>query len=162
MGTINYSVYAMRKPGDKTAAPKYYPKMQATGVVEINALAEDISYSTTLTDGDVLNVIRALIKQICRHISDGRIVKLENFGTFQFQISSDGAETEAKYNPEMVRSVNIQFRPGVGIQEAQNLKKLSFHKVPKKSAKATDTTDGGTTGDSGNTTGGGGDDMAGA
>ena len=61
---INYSIAAYKKPGDMEGTAKYYAKAQASGTVEINELADDIAYSTTLTDGDVLNVIRALIKQI--------------------------------------------------------------------------------------------------
>ena len=66
---INYSIAARRKPGDKNMPPKYYAKMQARGTVSFDALAEDIAYATTLTDGDVLNVLRALIKQI-KYIRD--------------------------------------------------------------------------------------------
>ena len=91
---INYSIAQMKNPNDKGAPAKYYAKAQASGSVDINELAEEISYSTTLTDGDVLNVIRALVKQINKHISKGEIVKLENLGSFQAQISSDGAEAE--------------------------------------------------------------------
>lgn len=87
---INYSIAAYKKPGDLEGTAKYYAKAQASGTVEINELADDIAYSTTLTDGDVLNVIRALIKQINRHIAKGEIVKLENLGTFQAQIRSNG------------------------------------------------------------------------
>lgn len=80
---INYSIAQMKNPNDKGAPAKYYAKAQASGSVDINELAEEISYSTTLTDGDVLNVIRALVKQINKHISKGEIVKLENLGSFQ-------------------------------------------------------------------------------
>lgn len=73
---INYSIAAYKKPGDLEGEAKFYAKAQASGTVDINELADDIAYSTTLTDGDVLNVIRALIKQINRHIAKGEIVKL--------------------------------------------------------------------------------------
>ena len=43
-----------------TAAPKkYYAKAQASGEVTMDEMAEQISYATSLTDGDVLNAIRA-------------------------------------------------------------------------------------------------------
>lgn len=86
---INYSIAQMKNPNDKGAPAKYYAKAQASGSVDINELAEEISYSTTLTDGDVLNVIRALVKQINKHISKGEIVKLENLGSFQAPVSSN-------------------------------------------------------------------------
>lgn len=74
---INYSVARMKNPAEPDVY-KYYPKAQANGSVDINELAEEIAYATTLTDGDVLNVIRALVKRINLHIANGQIVKLEN------------------------------------------------------------------------------------
>lgn len=135
MAEINYSIAAMRNPSDMKAGPKHYAKMQASGVVDLDDMAEEISYATTLTDGDVLNVLRALIKQMKKNLMAGKIVKLEKFGTFQFQICSEGAETEKAFTPSNIKKVNIQFRPGALVREAQNLKTLTFKKVSKKADK---------------------------
>lgn len=135
MAEISYSVAGMRNPNDNEAAEKFYAKMQASGVVDLDDMAEEISYATTLTDGDVLNVLRALIKQMKKNLVAGKIVRLEKFGSFQFQICSDGAETEKAFTPANIKKVNIQFRPGALVREVQNLKVLSFKKVPKKGEK---------------------------
>lgn len=51
---INYSIAAMKNPNPMAEEEvKYYAKAQANGVVTIDQLAEEIAYSTTLTDGDV-------------------------------------------------------------------------------------------------------------
>nr|DAZ11417.1 MAG TPA: DNA-binding protein [Caudoviricetes sp.] len=126
---IHYSVSAHLNPRDPEGDKIYYAKAQAVGTVTINELAEDISYSTTLTDGDVLNVIRALIKQINKHIERGEIVKLENLGTFQLQISSKSALTEEEFTQDCIRNVKLQFRPGVGLQKTLSLNNLSFKRV---------------------------------
>ena len=133
MAEINYSVAAMKNPMKQSEPPKYYAKMQANGVVDMDDLAEEISYATTLTDGDILNVLRALIKQMKRHLKGGKIVKLEKFGNFQFQICSNGTDTEKESTPACITKVNIQFRPGALLKEVQNLDTLTFKKVPKKS-----------------------------
>ncbi len=136
MAEINYSIAAMKNPAEPEASPRYYAKMQASGVVDLDDMAEEISYATTLTDGDVLNVLRALIKQMKKNLMAGKIVRLEKFGTFQFQLCSNGADSEEKFSPSCITKVNIQFRPGTLVREAQNLKSLNFKKVPKKTAKA--------------------------
>ena len=135
MTEINYSITEMANPNDAEAASRFYAKMQASGTVDLDEMAEDISYSTSLTDGDVLNVLRALIKQMKKHLIAGKIVKMEKFGSFQFQICSRGAETEDAFTAANISKVNIQFRPGALVSEAQNLKALSFKKVPKKASK---------------------------
>lgn len=80
---ITYSVAELVDPREPEVAGKFYAKAQASGIITIDDLADDISYSTTLTDGDVLNVIRALIKQIQKHIQNGCIVKLETWAVFR-------------------------------------------------------------------------------
>ena len=134
MAEINYSIAEMKNPSDKDAASKFYAKMQASGVVDLDDMAEEISYATTLTDGDILNVLRALVKQMKKNLMAGKIVRMEKFGTFQFQLCSEGADAEKDFSAANITKVNIQFRPGALVREAQNLKTLSFRKVPKKDA----------------------------
>lgn len=133
---VNYSVSPRINPQDKEAAPKYYAKMQASGSVDFDTLAQEISYATTLTDGDVSNVLRALVTQLKKHLADGKIVKLDGFGSFQFQISGKGAVTEKDYRTSLIQKVRIQFKPGRLIREVLNLSTLSFQKVkPRKTVE---------------------------
>lgn len=104
---VNYSLAHMStKPGVENAPKKYYAKAQANGEITMDEIAEDISYATSLTDGDVLNALRALIQQINKNLAAGKIVRLENFGSFQIQLCSVGAETEKKFT-----SANITVSP---------------------------------------------------
>lgn len=121
------------EPGNPNAPKKYYAKMQASGVVTMDEMAEDISYATTLTDGDVLNAVRALIKQIKKHLAAGKIVRVENFGTFQLQLHSEGTDTEEEFSASNITEASIQFRPGQPIKAATRAGDggLSFKRVPK-------------------------------
>ena len=135
---INYSVFAMKNPQKREEDPKYYGKVQSTGTVGFDTLADDIAYATSLTDGDVANVLRALVKQMKKHLTEGRIVSLDGFGSFQFQISSRGAVTEKDYTSTFIKKVRIHFRPGKLVREIQNLTSLSFKKVAVKTTTQTD------------------------
>lgn len=129
MAVINYSVSPRRNPQEKGTPPKYYAKVQASGTVSFDTLASEISYASTLTDGDVSNVLRALVVQIKKHLADGKIVSLDGFGSFQFQLSSKGALTEKDYRTSLIKKMRIQFKPGRLIREVLNLETLSFQKV---------------------------------
>lgn len=150
---VNYSLALMStKPGDETAPKKYYAKAQASGEVTMDEMAEDISYATSLTDGDVLNAIRALIKQVNRHLSAGKIVRLENFGSFQLQLCSTGAETEKKFTSANITEATVQFRPGKPVKAATRAGNggLTFKRVAKKGEAPLpddDNTGGGNTGE---------------
>ena len=132
---INYSLAQMSsEPGNPDAAKKFYAKMQAGGEVTLDETAEDISYSTTLTDADVLAAIRAFIKQLNKHLAAGKIVRAENLGSFQLQIQSTGAETEKEFTVDNITGVSIQFRPGKTVATAttKGLAGLQFKRVAKK------------------------------
>lgn len=103
MAEINYSIAAMKKPAEPEAAPLYYAKMQASGVVDLDDMAEEISYATTLTDGDVLNVLRALIKQMKKNLAAGKIVRMEKFGSFQFQLAAKAQTRKRSSRPTASR-----------------------------------------------------------
>ena len=117
--SVNYSLAHMSsKPGDDAAPKLYYAKAQASGEMTMDEMADEIAYSTSLTDGDVLNAIRALIKQVNKNLAAGKIVRLENFGTFQLQLCSEGSETEKKFTSANITGASVQFRPGKPIKAA--------------------------------------------
>lgn len=154
--SVNYSLAHMStKPGDNEAPKLYYAKAQASGEVTMDEMAEQISYATSLTDGDVLNAIRALIKQVNLNLAAGKIVRLENFGTFQLQLCSTGAETQKKFTSANITEATIQFRPGRPIKAATRAGDggLTFKRVAKKGDAPLPDDNGG-----GNTGGGDGDE----
>lgn len=132
--SVKYSIAAMKNPSNPESPKKYYAKAQARDTVGLNRIADEIAYATSLTDGDVLNVLRGLIKMMKEHLSDGDIVNLGDFGTFQYQLSSYGAVSEKDFNPALIRKVNMQFRSGKLLREG--LEGLTFEKVPALKAKS--------------------------
>lgn len=164
--SVNYSLAYMRSnPNEKDSPKLYYAKAQASGEVTIDSLAEDIAYATSLTDGDVLNVIRAMIRQTNKHLAEGKIVRWETFGSFQLQLQSKGSETIQGFTSSNITGASIQFRPGNPIKAATRTGSggLTFHRVAglKQAALPDDGTDnnGGGSGNegsgSGNESGGG-------
>lgn len=125
--SVKYSVSAMRNPQKPMLAKKFYAKAQARDIVNLNRIADEIAYATSLTDGDVLNVLRGLIKKLKEHLSDGDIVNLGDFGTFQYQISSTGAVTEKDFTVANIKKTRIRFRPGLMVKEG--LFGLKFEKT---------------------------------
>lgn len=132
---INYSLYQnTSEPGNNQAPKKWYARMQASGTVTLDEIAEDIAYSTTLTDADVMAAVRAFIKQLNRHLAAGKIVKAENLGTFQLQLQSEGTDTEDAFTSANIIGVSVQYRPGKTVANAttRGLSSLQFRRVAKK------------------------------
>lgn len=118
---VKYNVIERKNLQDPQAAPKFYASAKADGEINLKSLSKEIAGgSTTVSDTDVLAVLNDLIKSVNRHLADGKIVKLGDFGNFQVSISSDGAETAEKVTSSLIRSNKINFRPGVDLRDMLN------------------------------------------
>lgn len=127
---IDYKVLGIQKPGSQDPETiKYYPRPAAAQRVEIEELADEISYSTTLTDVEVEGVIKALIKQMQTHIAQGHIVALGKFGSFRVTFHSGGSETAEEVKASQIKKVNLRFCPGTGLSQALSLKNLKFRNI---------------------------------
>jgi predicted histone-like DNA-binding protein len=127
---VKYNVVERKNPLDKNATPKFYAIAKADGEINLRAIAKEIAGgSTTVSDTDVLAVLNDLIKSIARHLNDGEIVKLGDFGTFRITLSSEGVETAEKVNTSVIKNSKINFRPGQDLQDM--LRNVKYEKYRK-------------------------------
>ena len=125
---VKYVVVERANMLDRTAPKKTYAQAKGSGVLTLKQLGKEIAEgSTTVSDTDVLAVLNDLTKLLKRHLDNGEIVRLGDFGTFQVTLSSEGAESEAKFHPSLIKKGKVTFRPGVDLKEMLN--NLKFEKV---------------------------------
>lgn len=110
--SIKFSLMQLRNPLQPGDPKKYYAKAQIREVIDINRISDEISYETSLTPGDVLSVLRALIHKTEEHLGDGDMVSLGDFGRFQYQLSSEGTDTKTEFTSARIKKVKLHFRPG--------------------------------------------------
>ena len=81
--------------------------------VDTQLLAENIAEKSSLTPGDVQNVVRNLLSVMRVHLLNSHSVRLEGLGTFTMGIRSrgKGVDTEEKVNPNQITSVHCRFTP---------------------------------------------------
>ena len=115
---VDYALVLKGNPGNPDAPKKFYAMAKSSGELTLKKLSKEISEgSTTVSDTDALAVLNELTKIVKKHLSDGEIVRLGDFGTFQIAITSTGTETEAKFNQSLIKKPKIAFRPGVDLKE---------------------------------------------
>ena len=125
---VTYVLIPKANPQDRTAPYKHYAQAKARGELTFRKLSKEISDgSTTVSDTDVMAVLNDLIKVMKRHLENGEIIRLGDFGTFQISISSEGAETEQKFHHSMIKNSKVNFRLGVDLKEMLN--NLKYEKV---------------------------------
>lgn len=114
---IKYTLSQKGNPSKPEAPKKFYANAKSTGEVSFKSLSKEIAgSSTTVSDTDVLAVLNELNKLLAKHLSEGKIVRFGDFGAFQVSLSSEGAETEEKFNSSLIKGGKIAFRPGVDLK----------------------------------------------
>lgn len=74
------------KAGEKL----YYPRVVSTGSVGTDVIAKEIAELSSLTTGDVKNVIDNLVTVISRHLASSETVMLDGLGSFRYTLSAKG------------------------------------------------------------------------
>ncbi len=124
---IKYKVLPRKNPQDIMAPEKFYAAAIADGDVDLDRLAELISYQCTVTASDCYAVLLSLEHNIVGELGQGRIVRLGRLGNFQVGISSEGKDLETEVNSNSITKSRILFRPGKKLRSMLN--DLSFKKA---------------------------------
>ena len=127
---VPYIVTPKGNPGNPDAPRKFYAQARSAGEVSFKKLSKEICEgNSTVSDTDTMAVLNELIKVLRRNLSQGRIVRLGDFGCLQVSLSSDGAETEAQFNQSLINKAKVGFRPGLDLRNM--LTTLKYTKVKR-------------------------------
>ena len=127
---IPFTVIQKGNPSRPQEPKKFYASAKSSGEVTFKALSKEISSgSTTVSDTDVLAVLNDLSKVLSKHLSEGKIVRFGDFGSFQISISSEGMDAENKVTAAQIKSNKIIFRPGIDLKDM--LSTAKYEKISK-------------------------------
>ena len=141
----------------------YHPYVVLTGNVSTNQIAREIAELSSLTTGDVKNVIDNLVTVVRRHLQSSESVTLDGFGTFRYTLKSDYGvktmkEVSATQGGLAVRFLPASTRSGDGTLATRSLTEgARFTRLDAPSGGSQSDEDGGTPQPGGGQ--GGGEDM---
>ncbi len=98
----------------KDGIKKWFPRLaKFRKAVSTQQVAEMIAEKSSLTPGDVHNVIRNMVTVMGRLLLNSQTVKLDGLGTFTLiaKSSGNGVDTPEKVSPSQIRALRIQFTP---------------------------------------------------
>ena len=121
---LNYHLVQRGDPRDSTKAKKWYATPTNSGHKSISDISADVSGSSSLSRGDILNVILGFVDQIPKYLLDGQSVELGELGTLRISFSSEGVDNVDDFNASLTDGVKIVFTPGVKLKE--NLIRVHF------------------------------------
>lgn len=108
---------AVERPNPLTKEKKWYASPKLTGKRTLKNLSQDLSEVSSLSAGDVHNVIVNLIDQLPKWLMEGDSVKLDGFGSFRLSFSSTGAATKEEVSANNIKDIYILFAPDDEIKE---------------------------------------------
>ncbi len=122
---MKYRLVEKVNPQDRSKKKWYANAVQSSKIGQ-KEIAKSIASKSSLTAGDIANVIQNLLEELPKELVKGNSVKLGDFGTFRISISSDGVENEKDFKASMIKDIRIIFTPGVEIKNA--IENISFEK----------------------------------
>ena len=87
--------------------------VKAGGTVATQQLAEVIAEKSSLTAGDVQNVVRNLMSVMREYLLNSRSVRLDGLGTFTMKACTrgKGVESADKVSPNQITALKCRFPP---------------------------------------------------
>jgi predicted histone-like DNA-binding protein len=104
-----------RKPEEKK---KQYANPVHAGSLNLKEIAKDISGRSSLTRGDIENVLSNFLDELPTYLKIGMSVKLGDFGTMRLSLKSEGVETGKKFDATYIKGVKIIFIPSVELKKS--------------------------------------------
>ena len=106
---------------------KYYPCAVHTGEEDLDSLSEIVASRSSLSKADCYGVIIAMTQVIGESLSEGRIVKIDNLGTFQITLKGLPADSPEDLGKASIKGANIIYKPSRNMK--QTIKQLKYKRI---------------------------------
>ena len=126
---MKYVIQPKRNPQDDKAPKKFYLVAKSVGNITFKEIAREIEKRSSLTRGDIENVLTNLAEVLPLFLRNGFTVSLDDFCSVHLTIQSDGADTEEEAGPHLVRQVRAVFVSGTELKK--ELKDMPVEKFPE-------------------------------
>jgi predicted histone-like DNA-binding protein len=124
---MKYKVVKKANPQQPDAPKKQYASPVNAGRFTVKNFATEIAGRSSLTRGDIENVLTNFLDELPTFLKLGLSVKLGNFGTMRLTLSSEGVEDGQPFTASKIKGVKVIFTPGTELKES--LKDITFEEV---------------------------------
>lgn len=106
-----YHLIQRPDPRDRTKPAKWYATPSSRGRKNIEQISADVAGSSSLSRGDIQNVILSLVDQVPKYLLDGQSVELGELGSMRIGFSSEGVPEKEEFSTAQIDDVKIIFTP---------------------------------------------------
>jgi len=123
---MKYKLVERKNPQNPQAPGKLYASPVNDGKVSQKNISAEIVALSSLTRGDVSNVIENLLDTIPKYLLMGKSVSLGDLGTLRISFSSEGVATAEEFNVNKISGVRVLFTPSPLLR--QSIAGIKFEK----------------------------------
>ncbi|MDR1761068.1 MAG: HU family DNA-binding protein [Bacteroidales bacterium] len=123
---MKYKLVARVNPQDRSKQ-KLYAAPVMDGKITQNDLKKEIVQLSSLSKGDVSNVIESFIDVIPKYLLIGKSVSLGELGTLRLSFTSEGVANEGEFTVSKIKGVRVLFTPSPALRKS--IEDVSFEKV---------------------------------
>ena len=124
---MKYKVIERGNPLQPNAPKKQYASPVNAGKLTIKDFAKEIAGRSSLTRGDVENVLSNFLEELPTFLKVGLSVKLGDFGTMRLNLQSEGVDVGQKYDATKIKGVKVIFTPSSELKA--DLARTSFEEM---------------------------------
>lgn len=117
-----YRLVQKANPLDQEHKQRYATSVNA-GKIDTRMIAKTLAQKSSLTTGDVMNVLENLMEEIPRWLAQGYSVSLGELGTFRLSLSSEGVKEQKAFNTRTIKK-KVVFLPSKSFKS--ELKTIAF------------------------------------
>jgi predicted histone-like DNA-binding protein len=118
-----------KNPQDRKQS-KWYLIQVHSGTVALPDIAREIADRSSLSVGDVENVLTNMVEVLPVFLKLGQTIRLERFGSFHISVQSTGADTAEELTTNNVKNARIVFVPSLELKG--NIERLSFEIIKEE------------------------------
>ena len=115
---MKYKVIEKVQPGNPKADKKQYASPVNAGNLTLKDLAKSIAANSSLSRGDIENVLTNFVEELPVFLKIGMSVKLGNLGTMRLNLKSEGVEKGKKFDASKIKGVKIIFTPSTELKKS--------------------------------------------
>ena len=112
---LQYTVIKQRNPANREEII-YTARAVSSGEVTLDELSRELEMMSTLSIADIYAVIYGLLDRLEFHLSNGKIVRLDDLISLSVSLKSNKRYTEAEVNETSIVKARLVARPGKRIR----------------------------------------------
>ena len=124
---MKFKVIQKGDPIRPTQPKKWFASPVNAGKFTIKDVSKEIAGRSSLTRGDIDNVLTNFTEELPTFLKLGMSVQLGEFGTLRLTLSSEGTENREDFHASQIKHVKVVFTPSAELKK--QLADITFEEV---------------------------------